>query len=333
MNSHTVPQRLLEQFAYFDERTRSLRLWRYEKDRRPYWKASPETATTVDRHFASHEDASLEQHIERRLAYEVEDPVHCFLPDFVDPTFVLSPSQRSSMTRYVALLFNRSMARRRGTSHLQDVKIHALRKFLETDWQLLTVAAHWNLKAYFTGLSLGRLMTKEDVSRAALGLVEEHQSPTAEQEAFAGSIVRAMEVFDRKTFRGEWRTVRTEAEHPFIISDSPVVTFERLADGRLNMGLGFSRPNVEVILPLSPAVALHVLPDVKRTRPVLAPSSGDVNRLQAAFAFRACYGNVEDPDIDHIVQQYISTVQIGKNAFTVWHVNYDNAFYEHLMRV
>lgn len=75
MNSHTVPKRLLRQFSYFENTTRSYRLWRYEKGRTPYSKASPDTATRIDGHFSDPRDTELEAMIERRLAYEIEDPV------------------------------------------------------------------------------------------------------------------------------------------------------------------------------------------------------------------------------------------------------------------
>jgi len=51
VNSHTVPRKLLDQFAYDDPVTRSRRLWRYEKNKPPYGFASPKTATRFDGHF------------------------------------------------------------------------------------------------------------------------------------------------------------------------------------------------------------------------------------------------------------------------------------------
>jgi hypothetical protein len=101
MKSHTVPQRLLEQFAYQDLRTKSLRLWRYEKGRDPNPKASPGSATSFDGHFADPEDDALEAEIEKRLATEIEDPVNRFISQFLDPSFVLTDIQRRQMTRYV----------------------------------------------------------------------------------------------------------------------------------------------------------------------------------------------------------------------------------------
>jgi hypothetical protein len=58
MESHPVPKNLLEQFAYDDSIARSKRLWRYEKGRPPYKKASPRTATRIDLHFSDPDDTS-----------------------------------------------------------------------------------------------------------------------------------------------------------------------------------------------------------------------------------------------------------------------------------
>jgi hypothetical protein len=60
MLSHTVPRKLLEQFAYDDPVTRSKRLWRYQKGRAPWPKASPKSATRWDRHFADPANAGKE---------------------------------------------------------------------------------------------------------------------------------------------------------------------------------------------------------------------------------------------------------------------------------
>src|SRR5947209_5419738 len=79
MLSHTVPKRLLENFAFDDAKTRSLRLWRYEKYRAPYDRAAPKSATRWSGHFADPRNASKEAEIELRLKREFEDPVNEFL--------------------------------------------------------------------------------------------------------------------------------------------------------------------------------------------------------------------------------------------------------------
>jgi uncharacterized protein DUF4238 len=112
VESHTVPRKLLEQFAHDDAITKSKRLWRYEKGRPPYKKASPRTATRIDRRFSDPEDATKESEIEARLNREFEEPVNKFLFEIADPGFVPTEERRRLLTFYVTLLFQRSEANR-----------------------------------------------------------------------------------------------------------------------------------------------------------------------------------------------------------------------------
>ena len=79
MKSHTVPKKLLEQFAYDDPATRSRRLWRYQKGRPPYGRASPKTATRWEGHFADSANSMKEAELEERLKREFEEPVNQFI--------------------------------------------------------------------------------------------------------------------------------------------------------------------------------------------------------------------------------------------------------------
>ncbi len=331
IKSHTVPKRLLRQFSYYEASTRSLRLWRYERGRAPYPKASPETATRIEGHFADPNDALLEATVEKQLAYEIEDPVNQFISNFDDASFVMSELQRRQMTRYVTLLFNRSMARREATRHLMGIRNHALNQFLSNKDQLATVAAQWNLDAHFRGLNFGRLITLEDVANVARGYVVSDPSAPEVQEWYAQGTARAIAGFDDRLFRGQWKMVSTLPESPYILSDAPVIAWKRMASGTINHGVGFHTPDVEVFLPVSPIKCLHILPFVERTRDVETPLLREINMAQAAFASSACFANQKSAEIDVIVQQYISTVKLGQNAFTVFHRNYDNTVYDMLM--
>lgn len=331
MRSHTVPQRLLKQFAYDDAVTKSLRLWRYAKGKPPYPRASPKSATRLDGYFAVPSDAELESRVEGRLAREIEDPVNGFLSDFSNPNFVLTDNQRLQMTRYVSLLFHRSRSRRSAGGHIGDRVVNALQKFLGNDRQLATVAAHWGMNNYFKGLRL-RLITSEDVANAARRMVADRKTASAEQESFVNGIVGAISALDEVMLHGEWSMLRTTADDPFILSDAPVVTWERLETGILSYGLGTREQNVEVVLPVSPISCLHILPAVARTRRPLVPKVQEINRGEASFAYHACFANQRKQEIDDIVQNCAGCVQFGRNAFTLWHRNYDNVVYDILMQ-
>src|ERR1035437_7180716 len=89
MNSHTVPKKLLEQFAYEDLRTKSLRLYCYQKGIPPYL-VFPKRATAVERYLADPDDPTKESELETRLANEFENPVNCFISQFSNPSFALT---------------------------------------------------------------------------------------------------------------------------------------------------------------------------------------------------------------------------------------------------
>jgi hypothetical protein len=134
-------------------------------------------------------------------------------------------------------------------------------------------------------------------------------------------------------YDGEWSLVKGSADKPFIISDTPVVTWERLATGAFRYGIGFHEPNVEAMLPISPLCCLHILPRVLRNLPTQPPSPGEVNAAQAAFSGQFCYASIPSSWVDQIVQQNFGKAQLGVAAFTVGHRNYEKLVYEHLLNL
>jgi hypothetical protein len=332
MKSHTVPRRLLEQFAYYDTVTKSLRLWRYEKGRTPYWKASPETATTIEGHHADPTNPAKEEELEQRLNTEFEDPIHRHLDGLDDPAFLVSDLNRRRLTFYVTLLFVRSKARRMAAAHLQKVTRHAYESFLANDTQVLTVAAKWSIDLILSGrLKIG-YVTRRYVQDSALRLLQESQTEQARQKNYVGTVERAMATLDEVIYSGDWNLLRAPlGSPPFVIADAPVVTWERLDSGAFAYGMGFHRPNVEVFLPVSPSSCLHIQPAVERTRAVKVPTVDEVNAAQAAFASRSCFTNVKDPRVDAVLQPNFGKAELGVTAFTVWHRDYTNAVYDLLM--
>lgn len=324
MESHTVPRKLLEQFAYDDAITGSKRLWRYEKDRPPYKKASPRTATRINRHFSHPDDATKESEIERRLNREFEEPVNKFLFDITDPCFLPTDERRKQLTFYVTLLFQRSEARRLASMHLQDVFDQALELFIKNESQVLTVAAKW-------GLESGCYVTKDQVVKMARARSGDHLKAPNAQRSYVGTIQKMMSELDEPLFSGEWNYIRTIPTDPFIISDAPVVTWQRMHNGTLSYGLGFHRAEVEILLPISPAVCLHIQPRVERNSAARRPTVREINAAQAAFAGRSCFSNVESAEIDRIFQENFGKAEMGVKSFTIWHRHYDTALYDILM--
>lgn len=331
MQSHTVPRKLLEQFAYLDLRTKAKRLWRYEKGRCPYWKASPTTATRVGSHFADHEDPTKEAGLEARLNREFEEPVNRFLFEIADPDFVPTQKHRRQLTFYVTLLFLRSEARRKASTHLQKIGEQALNQFLENETQVQTVAAKWSIDWLLGGRGRRGLVSREDVIARARAYTLEFSREVRAQQSYIRTIEGAMSSIDDKLFQGEWNYIRTTPTDPFIISDAPVVTWERLPDGQFAYGMGFHRENVEVLLPISPSVCLHIQPQVERTRPSQRPLVREVNAAQAAFAARYCFSNITSVEINQIFQANFGKAELGVKGFTVGHRNYQNSIYDIMM--
>jgi hypothetical protein len=289
-------------------------------------------ATRIDGHFNHPDVIAQEEELEGRLAREFEEPVNQFLFQIGDRAFVVTDERRKLLTRYVTLLFNRSEARRAATKHLHQVTGQAVNRFIENDRQVQTVAAKWSIDLLLSGKVQGTLVSPEVVRRVARGLLQSYDTERNRQASYAESIERAMAYFDDTLYSGTWRFLKATVSDPFIISDTPVATWERLEKpGLFAYGIGFHRPNVEVFLPLSPLVCLHILPNVERTKPVQQPSTQEINYAQAAFAGRFCFANIRSEEINTIMQQNFGKAKLGVTAFTVWHRNYDNTVYELLM--
>ena len=302
----------------------------------PYPRASPKTATRIDGFFAKSDDQAAEGIIERKLAEKIEDPVHKFISKFDDPAWSIDEHQRRQMTRYIILLFNRCEARKEGTKHTQKIQAITLQRFLDDEVRLITVAAQWNIKALLGGKRLPGLITAHTVAVAAKRLMHYLQTDLAHQDAFVNLIVTALAgshtpQADEAMIEGEWKVIRTDPNEPFIISDTPVVTWERLAHG-FNFGIGFERANLEVIVPVSPLSCLYILPAVERMTTPIMPTIREVNIAQAAFSHRACFADRKSEEIDRLVQENIHKVKIGRNAFTLWHRKFDEVFYDTMMQ-
>jgi hypothetical protein len=330
MRSHTVPRKLLEQFAFFHPKKLSLWLWRYEKNRAPTPNASPKSATRVPKHFSHPDDASKEAQIERRLNDEFETPVNKFLFKITHPGFVATTDQRRQLAFYVTLLFMRSEARRKASAHTQEIIRKSIDSFLANGDQILTVATCWNI----TLINQGHrpLITVSQVIQWAREARQQTTLRMQEQRSYLNLIEGNMQTVDEPLMRGEWRYLRTIPDRPFVISDAPVATWVRSERDTLSYGQGFHRANVEVFLPVSSETCLHILPDVERTRSVMQPSVEDINAAQSAFATRYCFTNINSQEIDRILQGSFGKAEIGTRSFTLWHRNYTDTYYELLLK-
>lgn len=331
MKSHTVPRFLLDQFAYDDSVTGSRRLWQYTKGRQPWGLASPASATRIDNHFADPTDTERESRLEARLNQEFENPVHQFLDQLRYQTFVLSRVHVRQLTRYVTLLFNRSRNRRTATKEQVQITIESARSLLSNESQLSQIAGYWTFEIIRLGHPLQNPVSADYVRGEVQKMIAMMEGEDHIQTTYVDAMERAMAYLDESIDGGQWNIMHTAPEFPFVIGDAPVVTWERLDNGFLLHGQGFSKPNVEVLLPVASTACLHVMPVVQRTRQPRVPTVKEVNEAQAAYATQYCYTNVRDVVLDKILQPHFGRNRIGVTVFSIRHRNYENTMFDLLM--
>jgi hypothetical protein len=331
MESHTVPRKLLDQFAYDDPVTRSRRLWQYARGREPWGRSSPRTATRISNHFADPADSEREARLEDRLNREFEDPVHRFIDQLRYRTFVLSRSHIRQLTPYVSLLWNRSEARRTATKQQVDIAIESCRALIANDEQISMIVGKWTLDLIGQGQPMQRVVTPGEVRKAVQRMIDNMMAQDHIQSTYVDAMERAMAYLDENIDNGQWNVMHTTPDIPFVIGDAPVVTWERNDNNFLVYGQGFARPNVEAVLPVASTTCLHILPAVERTRRLVIPTVREVNQAQASYATRYCYTNLGDAELNAILQPHFGRTRLGINAFSVRHRNYTNTMFELLM--
>jgi hypothetical protein len=331
MESHTVPRKLLDQFAYYDSITESRRLWQYTKGREPWGRASPRTATRVSNHFADPADSEREARLEDRLNREFENPVHLFIGQLRYRTFVLSRTHIRQLTRYVSLLFNRSQARRTATRQQVDIALESSRSLLANDEQIALIAGKWTLDLIGQGRPMQRTVSLDEVRAAVQRMIDDMMAKEHLQSTYVDAMERAMAYLDESMDNGQWNVMHTTPETPFVIGDAPVTTWERNDSNAPIHGQGFARPNVEAFLPVASTTCLHILPMVERTRRLVMPTVREVNEAQAAYSTRFCYGSIRSAELNAILQPHFGRTRLGINAFSARHRNYTNAMFEILM--
>ena len=330
MRSHSVPKKLLEQFTFEDRMTKSRRLWTYEKGLPPY-ASSPRSATRWDGHFADPRNASKEEELERRLNHEIEEPVNEFIGLLRYSAFVLSLDHKRKLTRYITLLFNRSRGRMGATQHQLDQMLGAMQSMLSNDAQLQTYADKLTIDALAAGIPLERPITKKDVALQLKRTIQDHSAEDQLRHQYSQTIEDMLTFEDTSMMDGRWEVVRADPGSPLVIGDAPVVTWERTEPNTLMFGQGFSRPNVEVFLPVAPDACIHVLPSVIRTRAVQRPDVEEINMAEASFATKNCFTNVNHPDLDRVLQAHFYRTRLGVSGFTLNHRDFSNTMFEILM--
>jgi Protein of unknown function (DUF4238) len=243
MLSHTVPRRLLDNFAFDDKKTKSRRLWRYEKGKPPYNRIPPSRATAWNGHFADPNDPERERRIEDRLQHDFEDPVNVFLDELQDPAFVATPAQQVALGHYLRMLFHRSTARKSATEHEKKEMMHALRTVRDNPNCVAEIIRRWTVDLLYQGID--GVVTRQMVRDAINERIRDVQSPGWSQGSYLNTMEHMMEFPDNLLTLAKYRVIATTSHHPFVIGDAPVVTWVRIPDKGLSLAEGFGRPDVE----------------------------------------------------------------------------------------
>jgi hypothetical protein len=112
-----------------------------------------------------------------------------------------------------------------------------------------------------------------------------------------------------------WQTVDAPSGKAFLTSDSPVVTLA-LDGKRAELGFGFGRSNVAVLLPLTPSKLFLASPPDIHWQETLPEQDVDLmNTAIVRFAHKNVFSNETTPETRNLVDSEIDNVVFGKNAF------------------
>lgn len=307
MRSHAIPMRLLKQFASEDSKTKSLRMWRYERGVKPNGKASPKSETRTDGYFARPSNPSFEEGIEKTLADQIENEVHSQLDFLGSRIFVFSDRNKRSLTKYIALLFMRCPGRKEGVkAHIEETR-RRLALLFENEEALLRYTMKVSIKERVP-------VSVEAFRRAWNKLLATPATAESLQEQFAASLERWTTYFDDHLYHGQWSVLHSEPGDPFVLGDNPVVTW-RLDPTGPSFGVGLHQPGAEVFLPVSPTACLRILPSGHPRHVVSRPTAQQINEVQAMFMTRRVYSRTLLPYVDELVQRKGGTLKIGYNCF------------------
>jgi hypothetical protein len=330
MQSHTVPRALLEQFAFDDAKTRSPRLWCYKKGISPHL-VSPKSATRWEGHFSDPDDPKKEVTLEAQLKREIEDPVNQFIKLVGFRTFTFNATYARQLTAYIRLLFHRSRARRAASEIQSSNRLDALRSLLADEDKLSQIAGRLTLRMLAEGSQISRAVTANDLKESMENEIAKHTSAEESQRTYIQTLATMLNYDEPNMYLGQWGVLRTEPQQPFVIGDAPVVSWIRTEDNALSLGQGFAKPEVEILLPVSPTACLHVLPRVDRSRVVKPPTVDEVNGTQAAFATQSCFTNLRSDEIDSLIQPRLGVIRLGREGFSTRHIDYKQVLFDILM--
>lgn len=163
-------------------------------------------------------------------------------------------------------------------------------------------------------LKRGHLISYERLSSTTTRIWDEMQSNPAYGHVLA--IQKSTATVAQNILEKRWQTLEACGGCSFVSCDSPVITMKIIGGGQVDLGHRFSRPDVAVLLPVSPDKLFIASPQTVGWDTVQDDNNVNLfNRAIARFADRAVYANVNSLRIQTIVDEEIGKIKFGQNAF------------------
>lgn len=307
--SHALPKRLLRAFSHYDKKTKSPRLWRYERGRTPLPSRSPKSETRVKGYFHRPSDFSFEQTFERKIAEDIEHHVHAMLDDLRSPLFAFTYATQMRLARYMLLLFSRSGGGRT-IARAQLKKSSSELRQLASDQSFVQELAELYSQGTGSLVTCGQVVQFLEMSARKQG------NEKGDQEAFTEFVERWSVIEEEQFALGRWDILNTREDRPFVLTDTPVMSWSRKGHGEPSVGVGLFRSDAEVFLPVSPQNCIHLLPLANRDLYTEKPSTGQINSLMVRTMARYAYSSRFVPQINELVQSQGATLRVGQDCFT-----------------
>jgi hypothetical protein len=254
------------------------------------------------------DDGTPNDEVEHWMAKEIEGPFNELLPLFESSFHFQSHNHFRVIARYVANIFSRSN-QRRIASHRQQQKVAEIAMHVVNNPKMLR-----QLTAAFSFVSQCQV-SSTTVRQALINLNwgDSHEARTAH---YLRNVRMYEEDIVRMLAGKPYGLLRAPDTDSFILGDTVVLTRQPIGNA-LSVGVGFAKPNMHVLLPISPRTCIQIgIPG--REEHVLMPEEvRSINTDQIKMMHRYAYSRVESDEIQEQVSNMGGTLNYMLSAFIV----------------
>lgn len=109
--------------------------------------------------------------------------------------------------------------------------------------------------------------------------------------------------------------LRAPRENEFLLSDSAIITREVTESGILKVGAGFAKPNVHVLLPISPRTCLQIGLHNRTSHTLESREVQHINIDSIQLMHRYVYSREDDPRISELVNRFGGSLRYARDVF------------------